>query len=165
MTRIINIGPDGVLYDEGDTFTSATPVPGALPREDFNKVATVKGALVEKFVATWENIKHAIDIMPANSLTLLLRTLEPLIRLTGEQQYAQKAVLIVALKSQIARNVDPYWRDIVSYLVVEFVKDYSRYEELLKNIAVHYGVAELRFKLGKKFDHTLRTSIAAGQDM
>lgn len=159
-TRTIHIRPDGVLYDEGDgVLTSASPdssISGSIEH-----AKELRKLTLAKIHESWSAVKNAIDIMPANSLVLMLKNLEPLARLSQSLSPIEKSVLLVAVKAELSRMITPYWSDVVIFLVTELIKNPDKSDEFERWVINHFHAAQVQFQFGHRVQRAMTTDSIA----
>lgn len=157
-TRTIQIGKDGVLYDEGDgVLTSAAPLQ---PRSNsknilFDHGKEVRDLTLAKIQHSWRAIENAIDVMPANSLVYVLKEVEPLAKLASSMNPIEKSILLVAVKAELTRTVAPNWLDVVTYIITELIKNPDNSDEYVRWIINYYHSVQVRFQFGNKVERVI----------
>ncbi len=155
----IHVGDGGVLYYGEDVFTSAPPLAalrGPASRAENNEQEDVKSAVLLSFTKTWVEIAAAIELLPAHSLSLMLRSMEPFARLYENKSAQDKSILIVLLTAHIQRTVDSHWRDVITLLVVRLIRSPSSIDDIISGVISHYTAAELASDTRLKSNSVMR---------
>ncbi len=148
LSTAINIGPDGVQYaDDEGVFTSAHPTKVYSAEKPHIRAQSdeLKEYVLLLLTQSWANIEGTINVLPANSLALLLRSFEPCIRLYDNKSRVDKHVLMVLINAHIERTIDPYWKGIVSFLLNKQLMNSDSTDDLVSEVIRHYSVAQVRF--------------------
>ncbi len=157
-TRTIQIGQDGVLYDEGDgVLTSAAPLQ---PRDDSKKVLfdhgkEVRDLTMAKIQQSWRAVENSLNVIPAKSLVLVLKELEPLARIANSMSAIEKSMLLVAINAELTRTVSPYWLDVITYLITELMKNPGKIDEYVRWVVNYYHTAQVQFELGRQVEQVM----------
>lgn len=157
-TRTIQIGKDGVLYDEGDgVLTSAAPLQ---PRSNsknilFDHGKEVRDLTLVKIQQIWRAVEDALDVMPANALVLVLKELEPLAKLASSMRPIEKSILLVAVKAELTGTIPARWLEVVTYLITELFKNPDNSDEYVRWIIDYYHDTQVRFQFGNKVEREI----------